>query len=132
MTYTIFSTATGQILRITYTTDIAAQLQEGEDYLEGNYADDQYYIDNKQPVEIPAAPDVSATFNYTTKQWTSNPARHAVEIRRQRDALLAKTDWRYRRDRTTTPEWDAYCQALRDVPAQAGFPFNVVWPTPPA
>ena len=61
MTYTIFSTATGQILRITYTTDIAAQLQEGEDYLEGNYADDQYYIDNKQPVEIPAAPDVSAT-----------------------------------------------------------------------
>lgn len=28
-------------------------------------------------------------------------------------------------------EWTAYRQALLDVPQQAGFPHNVVWPTKP-
>ena len=28
--------------------------------------------------------------------------------------------------------WAKYRQALRDLPEQAGFPFNVVFPTPPA
>lgn len=27
--------------------------------------------------------------------------------------------------------WASYRQALRDIPEQAGFPFNVVFPTPP-
>lgn len=40
-----------------------------------------------------------------------------ANIRAQRNQLLSATDWRYRRDLTTTPEWDAYCQALRDLPA---------------
>tara|TARA_R110000822_G_scaffold174465_1_gene314086 strand:+ start:2259 stop:2675 length:417 start_codon:yes stop_codon:yes gene_type:complete len=55
----------------------------------------------------------------------------AKSVRASRDAKLAKTDWRYRRDQTTTPEWDAYCQALRDIPAQAGFPWTIDWPTNP-
>ena len=55
----------------------------------------------------------------------------AKSVRASRDAKLAETDWRYRRDQTTTSEWDAYCQALRDVPAQAGFPWAVDWPTQP-
>jgi hypothetical protein len=33
---------------------------------------------------------------------------------------------RYRRDQTMIFEWDAYCQALRDVPVQVGFPWNIV------
>lgn len=32
-------------------------------------------------------------------------------------------------DVTTTPPTDG--QALRDVPSQSGFPYNVVWPTQP-
>lgn len=28
-------------------------------------------------------------------------------------------------------EWAAYRQALRDIPEQPGFPFDVVFPTPP-
>ena len=27
--------------------------------------------------------------------------------------------------------WRDYRQALRDIPAQSGFPFNVVWPSVP-
>jgi len=72
-------------------------------------------------------------------QWAADQAawaasantRKAAEVRQQRDTKLSATDWRYRRDRTTTPEWDAYCQALRDVPSQAGFPWTITWPDAP-
>ena len=52
-------------------------------------------------------------------------------IRNQRDALLAETDWWAVADRTMTQAEIDYRQALRDVPAQAGFPENVTWPTKP-
>jgi hypothetical protein len=58
-------------------------------------------------------------------------AQQAAGVRRTRNEKLKETDWRYRRDRTTTPEWDAYCQALRDIPAQAGFPWTIDWPEVP-
>ena len=61
----------------------------------------------------------------------SKDAEQAKSIRAERDRKLAETDWRYRRDQTTTPEWDAYCQALRDIPSQAGFPWTVTWPDKP-
>ena len=62
---------------------------------------------------------------------TQKDTEQAKSVRATRDDKLKETDWRYRRDQTTTPEWDAYCQALRDVPAQAGFPWAVDWPTQP-
>jgi len=52
-------------------------------------------------------------------------------IRSQRNALLAETDWWAVSDRTMTQAETDYRQALRDVPAQAGFPENVTWPTKP-
>ena len=58
-------------------------------------------------------------------------AEQAANVRAERNRKLAETDWRYRRDQTTTAEWDAYCQALRDIPSQAGFPWNVQWPVQP-
>jgi hypothetical protein len=58
-------------------------------------------------------------------------AEQAKSVRTSRDERLAETDWRYRRDQTTTSEWDAYCQALRDVPAQEGFPWTIIWPVAP-
>jgi len=58
-------------------------------------------------------------------------AEQSTSVRKQRDDKLAATDWRYRRDQTTTQAWDDYCQALRDVPSQSGFPWEVTWPTQP-
>jgi hypothetical protein len=58
-------------------------------------------------------------------------AEQAKAVREDRNKRLAETDWRYRRDQTTTPEWDAYCQALRDITAQAGFPWTIDWPAQP-
>ena len=66
-----------------------------------------------------------------TAYKATKDAEQAKSIRAERDRKLAETDWRYRRDQTTTPEWDAYCQALRDIPSQAGFPWTVTWPDKP-
>ena len=55
----------------------------------------------------------------------------ANKVRRKRDGLLAETDWYGLSDVTMPAEIATYRQALRDVPAQDGFPHNVVWPTKP-
>ena len=58
-------------------------------------------------------------------------AQVAAGVRDSRNRLLAETDWRFRSDMTPSQAWKDYCQALRDVPTQAGFPHNVTWPTKP-
>ena len=52
----------------------------------------------------------------------------ADEVRTQRNKLLVDTDWRFRSDMTPSQDWIDYCQALRDIPLQEGFPENVTWP----
>lgn len=53
-------------------------------------------------------------------------------IRAARNKMLSATDWRFRSDLTPSQAWIDYCQALRDVPAQEGFPWVINWPTQPA
>lgn len=56
----------------------------------------------------------------------------ATAMRAQRDKLLAETDWTQVADAPVDQAaWATYRQALRDVPAQAGFPWDVTWPTKP-
>jgi len=56
-----------------------------------------------------------------------------AKLRRERNAILAETDWTVMSDTpTNTAAWKAYRQALRDLPANTTDPFNAVWPTPPA
>jgi hypothetical protein len=59
----------------------------------------------------------------------------AQTIRTMRDQKLRDTDWLVIRAAETgvplSDAWSAYRQALRDVPSQAGFPYNVTWPTEP-
>jgi len=58
-------------------------------------------------------------------------AEQAKSVRATRDAKLAETDWRFRSDMTPSQEWKDYCQALRDVPSQQGFPWTITWPEMP-
>ena len=59
------------------------------------------------------------------------PLSEAETVRAKRDALLAASDTMALADRITD-EWRDYRQALRDLPAQDGFPTNVTWPTEPS
>jgi hypothetical protein len=62
-------------------------------------------------------------------------AEKASQVRAERDSKLAETDWVTIRAMDTgtamSAEWSAYRQALRDITAQAGFPWNVTWPEKP-
>ena len=58
-------------------------------------------------------------------------AEQATSVRASRDTKLSETDWRFRSDLTPSQEWKDYCQALRDVPSQAGFPWTIEWPEAP-
>lgn len=59
-----------------------------------------------------------------------------MQVRAQRNSLLTLCDWTQLPDAPLTEEqkqaWAEYRQALRDVPEQAGFPENVVWPSTPS
>jgi len=64
--------------------------------------------------------------------FQSDPvAASATQVRAQRNALLSGSDHMALADRITDA-WRTYRQALRDVPAQSGFPTNVTWPTEPS
>jgi len=45
-------------------------------------------------------------------------ARKWVEVRADRNARLAATDWRASSDLTLSDDWKTYRQALRDLPTQ--------------
>ncbi len=60
----------------------------------------------------------------------------AASVRRQRDNLLAASDWTQTVADSPLSDkeraaWSKYRQALRDLPAQAGFPETVDWPVAP-
>ena len=55
----------------------------------------------------------------------------ADEVRAERNARLAKSDWRASQDVTMSNAWRDHRQALRDIPQQTGFPNNVTWPVEP-
>jgi hypothetical protein len=57
--------------------------------------------------------------------------RAAVAVREERNFKLAETDWMASSDLTLSSEWASYRSSLRDVPAQAGFPNTITWPTAP-
>ena len=58
-----------------------------------------------------------------------------ANVRSHRNNLLAESDWIVTKSleagQAVPADWATYRQALRDVTAQAGFPFSVTWPTAP-
>ena len=59
----------------------------------------------------------------------------AAQVRAQRDAMIAETDYLMMSDYPISAEDKAlvetYRQALRDIPQQESFPSNVQWPVAP-
>jgi hypothetical protein len=57
------------------------------------------------------------------------------QVRNDRNSGLSQCDWTQMPDTQLSAEqksaWGAYRQALRDVPAQSNFPWEVVWPAKP-
>ena len=73
----------------------------------------------------------TTALEHETAYKAQKDAEQAKNVRATRDAKLAETDWRFRSDMTPSQEWKDYCQALRDVPDQTGFPWTITWPEMP-
>jgi hypothetical protein len=83
------------------------------------------------PINLQDGVEVEITEEQLQEMTSSTENNVAQYLRMERNALLAETDWWAVADRTMTQAETDYRQALRDVPAQAGFPDNVTWPTKP-
>ena len=70
-----------------------------------------------------------------TAYKASKDADQAKSVRQSRDTKLAETDWvvikNLELNANIPGAWEVYRQALRDIPAQAGFPWTNTWPTQP-
>ena len=88
----------------------------------------RYHNINGQMVQFSA--DEETARDAEEAAWAAGAnTRAAAQVRKERDAKLAATDWRASSDFTLSTAWRDYRQALRDVPSQ--LPGAVTWPTEP-
>lgn len=141
MKYTVYDSATGQILHTISASDSATlELNlQNQPYVEGSWAGDQYYVNNGQVISIPTKPvheNYDYQFDWTTKTWQIDPTLSEVKVTQQRDSRLepvtAVSAVQYSLLTTQQQqELQTYYQALLAVTSQPGFPATVVWPTKP-
>ena len=68
----------------------------------------------------------------TAEEVAAYETAKGMSVRSQRDELLKQTDWTQVADAPVDKAaWATYRQALRDITDQAGFPYEVTWPTKP-
>lgn len=72
------------------------------------------------------------TSDATEQEIAERFARQSASVRDSRQVLLSASDWTQLPDAPLTDAkrqaWSTYRQALRDITAQAGFPWNITWP----
>jgi hypothetical protein len=109
----------------------------GEVFLEVDFfcAPDTCYYNNGVVLFKPEKPSSSCFWDNASFSWVENAALKDFEIKRSRNTLLATSDWTQIPNGPLTAEqqqaWAVYRQELRDITSQSGYPFNVIWPTPP-
>lgn len=68
----------------------------------------------------------------TAEEVTSRNDTQAAQVRTDRNALLSASDWTQVADAPVDKAvWATYRQSLRDISAQAGFPWTIEWPVAP-
>lgn len=143
-TYSIFDKKTGLFTGTKITTSstdlLKDNIPEDCDVMIGEYDPLQHKVDvnRKKVIEYqPPAPGPNHNWDQVTKRWVyvKQQSDYEAEVRMIRDQMIQRTDWVVTRaTEQSVPlakEWKDYRQALRDIPAQPGFPFKVAWPVPP-
>jgi len=94
----------------------------------------KFYVKNNQLIELPPKPDSGYwMFDYNNEKWVVDTMLTKLDVLNRRSELLKDSDWTQLPDvpQPTKDAWASYRQQLRDITTQAGYPVNVVWPTPP-
>ena len=106
-----------------------AEEQKHQEELKKKAEAEQIAVDEQKRMEA----EEEAAKDAEEAAWAAGADdREAEEVRNERNQLLLQTDWMASTDVTLSDAWRTYRQALRDVPAQSGFPNNVTWPTKPS
>ena len=144
MIITIFNKSNGRIDRtLSCVSDIENIIElnynsNNEDYIEGEYDGNKYYIENETPVLISDAPNDYSKFDHDIKQWVNKytDEQRWDMVKSVRYKKLESSDWtdtlsaKTRLGDSLYEQWQTYRQSLRDITQQAD-PFNITWPTPP-
>ena len=82
---------------------------------------------------VPFTPEEEAEWDAMEAEYAAGADdRAAAEVREERDDKLVASDWTQVADAPVDQTaWATYRQALRDVPAQDGFPHTITWPSEP-
>lgn len=151
--YIIYKEASGEILFSGQCPDEDFSLQfipgyltiEGVGFYFTHYVKDATLIEytesekqNKRNGDNPFAAWSNQTMSWVdARPQTEILAQQEHFVKNQRRILLVESDWT---DTASAParlgqqvyqNWQTYRQALRDITTQSGYPFNVIWPTPP-
>ena len=137
---------TGYVIVECTDEDVQARLVQLSDYQADGVYNIKYYASKRDAEEIK---DIDGN-SHDPKQYVSSHfvgqdntrdarilAEKWVNVRRQRDRLIAETDWRVivaseSDEGSDLPtKWKTYRTDLRDVPSQAD-PDNITWPTKPS
>ena len=144
----------GQKAVIIFYTDVVEKQREGEDGQATSYWEAISWT-----MEVPWTENIESRINGNLAAWLALVQQRATELasiaaRAMRDELLKDSDALMALDRlglsvpsgTTFTSWLSflrgigealsgavknYRQALRDIPEQEGFPFDIVWPEKP-
>lgn len=70
--------------------------------------------------------------NVSAEEIAQRTENQINSVRAERNQKLSQSDWTQVADSPVDKEvWATYRQALRDVPVQEGFPWDVTWPETP-
>ena len=97
----------------------------------------KFRVDGEDFIPIPDQPSEYHVWDWTTHTWKQDRALAEKAVRAKRAMLLSNTVDKINAVRwaamseSERATWDAYRTALLDITDQAGFPFDVIWPTAP-
>jgi len=123
MQYTIFTSEGHWLAHVdcTYETDVPT-LESNQQVVVGNHPENTMLVNNEI---VNATGDALDEYNN----------KLLMQIRKERNLLLAQSDWTQFNDspldNTKKQQWATYRQALRDLPTNTTDPANPTWPTKP-
>lgn len=127
--FTIYDKSTGQIKRLSEVDDPASW----QGSIEGEFSSNTHYVKEGKAMLLPPKMNDEPVFDYLLERWVNTAGLDLRALIERRNRLLKDSDWTQLPDvpLTTKNLWAAYRQALRDIPAQEGYPMDIAWPSEP-
>ena len=137
--YTVFTSDQFKMILHCDAETLQLNLADGDEYVEGAYPDDQYYIKDSTFYAYPEKPNYPVTFNKTTEAWEWNEQASWDQLRYDRDMKLRQEvdpvvsnplRWASL-TAEKQQEYADYRTALLDLPQNTTDPRTPTWPTKP-